>query len=412
MKRIVYSLIIPVFIFLWSCSEDMHESDSPIAPPIELRSDLQPRVEQDNTFALDLFKVVYESAEVPNVFISPLSVSMALSMTMNGAKGATRDEMETALRISGFSEDEINEYCKTLRAALLSIDPQVQINIANSIWYHMGFPVENYFVQTNKTNFDAEIKEVDFMDSQTVKLINEWCANNTKNKIPKIVDRISPNTLMCLINAVYFKGMWRMKFEKKNTLPKPFYYDNDQVKQVDMMNLTSEFNYTSDKNARYVELPYGNEAFSMVVILPNEDKTINDVVNGLDVTSWNNVLNSFHSRKINLELPRFKAKCGYQLQDNLKRLGMEIPFTGLADFTGISRSGGLSISDVIHQTFVEVNEEGTEAAAVTVVGMFTSGDGSSGSSVIDFFVNKPFLFVIKEKSTNVILFMGKMGEIE
>ncbi|MDR1370285.1 MAG: serpin family protein [Dysgonamonadaceae bacterium] len=411
MKSSVYFLIIPAFIFLWACSEDVHDPDSPDAQPIELRSELKPRIEQDNTFAWDLFKTVYENTGKPNVFISPLSVSMALSMTMNGAKGATREEMEAALRISGFSEDEINEYCKTLREALLKVDPLTQINIANSIWYHMGFPVENYFIQTNKTNFNAEIKEVDFMDPQTVNLVNNWCADNTKNKITKIVDGFSSDVVMCLINAVYFKGMWKMKFEKENTQRKPFYYDNNRTEQVEMMSLASTLNYTSDENARYLELPYGNEAFSMVVILPHEDKTTDDVVKNLDITSWNNVLNSFGGTKINLELPRFKTECEYKLPSILKQMGMKLPFTDFADFTGISRGGGLCISDVIHKTFVEVNEEGTEAAAVTAVVMMVSSAGEGSVPFTDFFVNKPFLFVIKEKSTNVILFMGKMGEI-
>ncbi|MDR3060825.1 MAG: serpin family protein [Dysgonamonadaceae bacterium] len=410
MKKTVCFLIIPILLFLWACSDDVNDSDNfPDAKPVDLRSELRPRIEQDNLFAWDLFKTLSGETEDPNIFISPLSVSMALSMTMNGAKGATREEMETALRISGFSEDEINEYCKTLREALLKADPLTQINIANSIWYHMGFPVENYFVQTNKIHFNAEVREVDFMDPQTTDRINRWCADNTNNKIPKIIDGVSADVVMYLINAIYFKGMWRMKFEKNNTQLKPFYTAEGQSESVKMMKMTSEFNYTSDNQAGYLELPYGNNAFSMVVILPHEDKTIDDVVANLNADAWNRNLKTLGAVKVNLELPCFKSECEYRLPTVLNKMGMVIPFTRLADFRGISRGGGLSISDVIHKTFIEVNEEGTEAAAVTVVSMFTSSSSQQQPPVIDFFVNKPFLYVIKENSTNVILFAGKMS---
>lgn len=411
MKNAVYSLLIPVFLFLWSCDESDDSGSLQNAKPIELRSELKPRIDQDNSFAWDLFKTVYGETKDPNVFISPLSVSMALSMTMNGARETTRKEMEATLRISGFSEDDINEYCKTLREALLKADPLTHISIANSIWYHKGFPVENYFVQTNKTNFNAEIKEVDFMDPKTKDIINKWCADNTNNKIPEIIDGVSADVVMYLINAIYFKGMWRMKFDKSGTQLRPFYSASGQVKQVDMMRLTSQLNYSYDKYAQYLELPYGNNAFSMVVILPDEGKTVDDVVKNIDLESWTNTLKSFGGTNINLELPRFKTECEYRLPKVLKAMGMSLPFSDLADFTGISRGGGLSISDVIHKTFVEVNEEGTEAAAVTAVSMVTSA-GPGSNNTINFLVNKPFIFIIKENSTNSILFMGKMGEIK
>ncbi len=412
MKKSAYFFLIPVFIFLWSCSDDVNDSFGQTAKPIELRSELKPRIEQDNAFAWDLIKSIYKESGESNIFISPLSVSMALSMTLNGAKGSTREEMETALRISGFSEDDINEYCKTLSEALLKIDPLTQISIANSIWCRRGFPVENYFVQTNKTNFNAEVKELDFMNPETVSIINKWSADNTNNKIPKIIDKVSGDVVMYLINAIYFKGMWRMKFDKSNTQLKPFYASEGQSTQVEMMKMTSDFNYTKNRDAAYLELPYGNNAFSMVVILPNEGKTTEDVIKNMNTNTWNSNLDAFRAAKVNVELPRFKMECDYRLPLNLAEMGMKIPFTLDADFTGISRGGGVFISDVIHKTFIEINEEGTEAAAVTAVeATFGSTGGPSQPTVVNFSVNKPFLFVIKEKSTNVIMFMGKMSKV-
>jgi serpin B len=393
---------------LAACQSDSDDESSngelPKAEPIRL--ELAEKVSTDNTFALDLFRTTCQYAKsTDNVFISPLSVSMALNMTANGAQGATKDEILTALRAGDYSMDDVNEYSRSLRTALMEVDPSTEFAVANSIWYRQGFPVKAPFIDVNRTNYDAEVREIDFSSPAAVTQINGWCARNTKDKITEIIDGIDDDVVMYLINAVYFKGIWVSKFDKKETKKEDFHLPDGTVRKVDMMRQQASFNYTTDENAGYLELPYGNQAFSMIVILPHEGKTTDDVTAQLNSERWNGCMERLSSWDVNLRLPRFKAECKYSLEkDILPDMGMTTPFTQLADFSGISDRATL-ISSVIHKTYVDVDEEGTEAAAVTAVKMvFTSV--SPGPIV--FTVDKPFLFAIRERSTGVILFMGRM----
>jgi serpin B len=379
----------------------------PAAEPIRLA--LAEKVATDNTFALDLFRTTCLYAKpAENVFISPLSVSMALNMTVNGAQGATKDEMLTALRARDYSMEEVNEYSRSLRAALMSIDPSTEFAVANSIWYREGFPVKAPFIDVNRENYDAEVREIDFSSPDALTQINGWCARQTKDKIPEILDEIDDDVRMYLINAVYFKGIWVYRFDKKDTKEEDFYLSDGTTRKVDMMHQQASLNYTSDEIAAYLELPYGNQAFSMIVILPHDGKTTDDVTAQLDSEYWNDRMARLAGREVNLRLPRFKAECKYRMEKNiLPDMGMSTPFTTSADFSGISDIP-LYISAVIHKTYADVDEEGTEAAAVTAVEMAFTSAGPGPSSPTPFTVNKPFLFALRERSTGVILFMGRM----
>ncbi len=410
MKKLLICCIVPL---LWACSNDDKGKETlPDAKPIELRAELVPKIKQDNLFAFDLFKQVHLSDESDNIFISPLSVSMALSMALNGAIGETREEMEKTLRISGFSINEINEYCKTLREALLKVDPSTEFSIANSIWYRSGFPVESDFLRANRTSFYAEVNDADFSDPSTLTRINKWCADNTRNRIPKILDQISEQAVMFLINAIYFKGIWRSEFNKDQTFAGDFFHENGTKQTVQMMKQTGYFKYYADNVADYLTLSYGNGAFSMRVLLPVEGKTVEDVINQLNPQSWYSSFNGSIA-KINLQIPRFKAECTYKLEEKvLPEMGMRIPFSQYADFTGIYKGGDIAISKVVHKTYLSVDEKGTEAAAVTSIEIdITSSGPNVPEHSIDFFVNKPFVFVIQENSTGAILFIGSIKSI-
>lgn len=410
MKNFLTSLFILSvgIIFFGACSENNSEDPSIVKGKIQLKAGWEQKVVQDNDFAFDLFKTTCKFENESNVFVSPLSVSMCLSMVLNGANGETRAEMEKALHVAGFSPDDINDYCKTLREALIKVDPSTEMAIANSIWSRLGFPVKSDFLQVNKLNFNAEIKEADFNDPNTLKQINGWCAKNTNNKITEIIDYIPGDAVMYLINAIYFKGIWCSKFKESNTSDRNFYTEKG-VKQVKMMSQKSEFNYASDENADYLELPYGNKSFSMITMLPREGKTVDDVILNLNQDSWSAALENMYSVEVNLQLPRFKTECKYMLHEEiLPSMGMELPFGPGADFSGIS-DVSVFISRVIHKTYLEVNEKGTEAAAVTAVEMKES---SAGLGPRNYIVDKPFVLAIYEKSTGVILFIGKIGNPE
>lgn len=396
-------------LFVISCSDD----DSPKlrkAEPIVLKSTFDKKLEQDNHFAIDLFKIAYQTENETNIFISPLSVSMALNMTMNGAKNNTLEEMLQVLRVSGYSIDDINEYSKTMREALLKADQTTQIAIANSIWYKEGFDVDQPFINVNKNHYNAEVTSLNFADNNAISRINNWCANHTNNKITKIIDIIPNDMVMYLINAIYFKAIWVNKFEKKNTSETIFYAEDGEEQKIRMMTQENKFNYSTDEICSYLELPYGNEAFSMIAVLPNEGKSIADVVNNMTFESWHEALTKMSQGKVKLFMPLFKFETKYKLHENiLPQMGMIDAFDiSVADFSGINNNKQLHISDVIHKAYVEVNEEGTEAAAVTSTGVL--GDTSPGpGNVLRF--DKPFIFVIKEQSTGIILFIGKVGKI-
>ena len=332
---------------------------------------------------------------------------MALNMTLNGAVGATADEMRTALRESGYSTADINAYSRELREALLRADPKTTIGIANSIWYRQGATIKAPFIEANRTFYDAEVQAINFSAPSATATINGWCAQKTNNKIKEIVKQVDPTTFMYLINAVYFKGAWTTRFEKKNTRSADFHRADGSTQQVQMMRLRDTFRCASSDVCDYLEMDYGNHAFSMVIMLPKDGKTTRDVIAMMDGKKWADAIQSLTLKEIQVFLPRFKAECEYPMHEHiLPDMGMKLPFNPmLADLSGIADVTGLYISKVIHKTFVQVDEEGTEAAGITLVGIEKSGKSSF------FMVDRPFLFVIREKSTGAILFIGEIGEI-
>ena len=377
------------------------------AKPITLRAGLEKRVSQDNEFAIDLLKKTITASGETNVFVSPLSVSIALGMAWNGANGTTKSEMETALKMSGMTTADINDYYKIMQSTLPTIDPTTKLSIANSMWYRTGFVVKPDFLKVNSDYFNAYIKELDFTKAWAVDTINNWCAKKTNSLIPTIIDQIPSDAVMYLMNAVYFKGIWRKQFEKKNTSVLKFTNEAGIQGDVNMMYQKDTFGYAETETAQYLDLPYGNKAFSMTVILPAANKTTADVLNALITDIWSSTLSSLYEREVMVYLPRFKVSNKFKLNDELQNMGMKLAFTDFADFTNLT-SIPVQISEVIHKTYVTVDEEGTEAAAVTSIGII-----NTSMPVIPVFrVDKPFLFVIREKSTGVILFIGKVGNVD
>ncbi|MEI6555241.1 MAG: serpin family protein [Paludibacter sp.] len=379
------------------------------ATPIKLTVAQQNRVGQDNEFAFDLLKNSISTSGETNVFISPLSVSIALGMAWNGAVGTTKTEMETALKMSGMSVDDINSYYKIMQSTLPGIDPTSKLSIANSLWYRTGFAVKPAYLQVNKDYFNAYVKELDFSQAWAVDTINNWCSAKTNKMIPKVLDNIPSDIVMYLINAEYFKGIWRKKFDKTQTTLSSFTNELGNQVNVNMMYQKDTFAYSVDNYAQYLDMPYGNKAFSMTVILPVDGKTNADVLNYLTAEKFNSILGYMPTKKVEVHMPRFNTKNDLNMIPPLQNMGMKQAFTDFADFSNIA-DAQLLISTIKHITNIEVTEEGTEAAAVTIIGVGVTSMPVDPDPV--FRVNKPFLFVIREKSTGVILFMGKMGTVE
>ncbi|MFQ5753922.1 MAG: serpin family protein, partial [bacterium] len=382
---------------------------NPVASDVRELTTLEKRlVASDNKFGFKLFKEVVKAEPDTNVFISPLSVSMALGMTLNGANSTTKEAMEQTLEFAGMTTDEINQSYKSLIELLTQLDPRVIFDIANSIWYRQGWTFEEEFINRNKTYFDALVQALDFNDPNSVNIINGWVKDNTNGKIEKIIDSINPNIVMFLINAIYFKGTWTYEFDKELTQDDFFTLPNGTQKSCKMMVQTGEFSYLENDDFQAIDLPYGAGEFRMTIFLPKPTKSLDALIGEFNEGNWSNWLSSFSKDSVTLQFPKFKLEYEITLNDVLKALGMGIAFTGQADFTRMYQPGGLFISYVKHKTFVEVNEEGTEAAAVTVVAIMDSAGGSS--NIIFMRVDRPFIFVIRERHSQTILFMGKIVE--
>ena len=369
-------------------------------------------IEADNMFGLELFrKVAAEAKPNDNTMISPLSVALALGMTYNGADGETKTEMEKTLKFYGLTKEQINNAHKALLAALKSADPDVLLEIANAIYYRKGTTVLESFSSTNKNFYDAEITALDFNNPASLDIINGWVANKTRNKIPTIIDQLEPDLVMVLLNAIYLNGIWKNKFDESKTHNLPFRHGDGQWNDVETMNQETSLEYFSNNLFSAVHLPYGKGQFQMTVILPDENKTTADVMNALTLDNWKTWIKGFKKEdKVVVTMPRFKFAWEMQLNDILRVMGMPKAFTPfVADFSGINGlKNDLYIGYVKHKTFIDVNENGTEAAAVTAVGMFTTSMPVDPPKKIYFTVDRPFIFAITEKTTGTILFIGEI----
>jgi serpin B len=406
MKKVVFYAVTASMIFCnYACNKEDAPKDVKPAEPIVLTVRQAEKADADNRFAFNIFKEV-SAQNGANTFFSPLSLNMALGMLYNGASGETRTEMAEILGMADFAETEINEYYQKMSQALLKIDPMTDISIANSIWNRNTLTVKQPFIDVNKKYFDAEVQSLDFSKSNAADIINKWCADKTKNRIKEIIESpISDEVMMYLINALYFKSKWEFQFDKKNTKRDDFTKADNQGKKVNMMEQTETFPYYADQYLQCVEMPYGNGAFGMVAILPANDIDIDQLIEYLDDTVWRNIVKNLWKREVWLKLPRFQIECDIELNDPVKNVGMQRIFGG--GFANIS-DVPLAVSRIKQKTFVKVDEEGTEAAAVTVIGMEVMSPGPG--MTVQFFANRPFLYLIKERSTGAILFIGRMDE--
>ena len=405
MKRLFNVILMVISVILISCVDKAN--DPAVEQPRQLTVMEKQLVGSADNFSFSLFKKVYDAEPGKNLFISPLSISMALGMTMNGADGTTYDAMKSVLSLDSFTRQQANETYQSLMNLLCSVDPKVTMNIANSIWYSRDFTFQTDFIETNKKYFDAVVNAMNFQDPATVNVINNWVKTSTKDKIEKIVDQISPETIMYLINAVYFKGTWKYQFDASKTKDDFFTTESGKKVSVKMMEQETEISTFSNDLFTAVDLPYGSSAFSMALFLPNTGKKLQEVVSYLTRENFDSVINHLSSSKKNLFLPRFKLEYKIKLNDILKALGMEEAFDpSKANFKKLyAGAGNAYISDVDHKTYVDVNEEGTEAAAVTSV---VIGVTAILNNNIKF--DKPFLFLIREKNSGAIIFVGTLTD--
>ena len=407
LKIVKITLLLCICVGYFQCTN--HSVSPSNRLPRELTESEKQLIDSDNTFGFKLFKEIVSEKKDENVFVSPLSVAMALGMTYNGARGTTQEAMQSTLELYDMNLQEVNESYESLIELLIDLDPEAIFHIANSIWYREGFPVERDFVDLNREYFDALVRALDFNAPDAAETINNWVNENTNGKIEEIVDDpIDRWTVMFLINAIYFKGTWTYEFDKDLTMDDWFTRPDGSQVPCKMMVQEAPFHCLSTNNFQAVDLPYGNGNFSMTIVLPYPNTDIDAFISELNNENWDQWTENFSEDEGRLWLPRFTLAFEMTLNDVLKALGMEIAFDPpRADFTGMNREGGLFISNVKHKSFVDVNEEGTEAAAVTSVEI---GRGSEPPSGFWMRVDRPFLFMIREHESQTILFMGKIVE--
>jgi serine protease inhibitor len=383
--------------------------------PRTLTTTEQELITASNDFAFHLLReTLAREDEHPNVFLSPLSASMALGMTLNGADGDTFEAMRATLGFAGMSQEGINQAYRDLLDLLLGLDPGVEMLIANSAWAREGWPFLPSFFGAIQEWFDAQAEELDFADPATLDAINGWAEEHTNGRIPHVLDEIAPEHILFLLNAVYFNGNWTHQFDRSATGLGSFTLADGSEVGVERMNgeIPAGVHHLPD-GGLVGELPYGGQAFVMNVVLPAPGSTLHELVAGLDASTWNSWTQGFpedyvDAQEIQVALPKLELSYGKKLNEVLEAMGMGIAFDeALADFSrmiDLPPSMNAYLDFVRQDTFLRVDEEGTEAAAVTTVGV---GVTSMPPSII---VDRPYLLVIRERLSGTILFMGAIGD--
>lgn len=412
-KNVLWAAIALMMVTTWSACSKSEDDATPDNKNNELRKIWLTRAECDlvnenNNFAFNLFRqVTSDKSEI----VSPISITYALGMLNNGAVGETQKEINKVLGFDKAGADSINAFCRKMLTEAPTLDKLTKVMIANTIYMNKDYELKSDFINKAKTFYDAEPETRDFHDGKTMDVINQWASDHTEKMIEKVLNEQSfnPDAVSYLLNAIYFKGTWAEKFDKDNTKDETFKgYSAD--KQVPMMHQEHEFNYTETDDCQALRLPYGNLAYRMTILLPKEGKTINDVLKNLTAESWERY--QFMDRAyVDLKLPRFESTTDVGLNDIMSALGMPRAFDPyLAEFPNFCNVPTF-IGMMKQVAKIKLNEEGTEAAAVTVIGEYVSAIEPSEPQHVQFFANRPFLYVISEQSTGAIFFIGQyMGD--
>ncbi|TXD53473.1 MULTISPECIES: serpin family protein [unclassified Polaribacter] len=395
-----YSVVIFCVAFLLQSCSSNEEVRTPFSA-IEKNEDF---IKSNHKFAFETFKKIAQDETEENFMISSVSLSLALGMAYNGAENDTKNAFEETLNYTEFLPTETNNLNKEIIYHLSDNSQGSLFEIANSIWTEKTFAVKEDFIKINKEFYDAEVQSVDFSDPNSLQRINDWVNTKTRKKIPKILEELNPNLKMILLNALYFKSDWKYTFKEENTQELPFYGETS-TDNVQMMKFTNDLSFYQNDHFESIKLPYKNDKFSMTIFLPKENSTTLAITNLLTIENWQHWNENYFTIPVDLEMPKFKFSYEKKLNNPLSDIGLSVAFTDAANFAGMSDSP-LKISFIIQKTFIEVDEKGTEAAAVTAIGMELTNIGSSNRIVR---LNKPFLYVITEKETGSICFLGKLG---
>ncbi|MEM8717800.1 MAG: serpin family protein [Cyanobacteria bacterium P01_G01_bin.39] len=371
------------------------------------KSNINQLANANNRFGFDLLtQLETQSEQNQNMMISPPSVAIALAMVRNGTAGDTLAEIDRVLNLDAIDTQNIDPSYAQLSETLTNAN-DVELAIANSLWVNQNITLKDQYLNTAQEFYDAQVSNLDFANAAVTNTINQWVADNTNNKITQIVDAVNPDDAMYLVNAIYFKGSWSQKFDADATSQQPFYLQPEASKQVAMMSQTGNYSYYENEQFQAVRLPYGEGKLGMYIFLPQTSSSLEQFQQQLNLDNWQEWIGNMRSQPGNISLPKFTLEYDTELNDVLQALGMQQVFIPLqADFSRLTDSS-VAIDTVKHKTVIEVNEEGSEAAGVTSIGVRITS-AIPETQPFDFNVNRPFFFAIRDDATESILFMGNV----
>lgn len=377
------------------------------AQPKQLTQEQKEMAEASNDFAFHFLQQI-DKNDNGDWFVSPMSLQFLLSVVLNGAQDGTADEMARTLGFEAAQLPELNAYSRAMLDRLPKLDPATKLSIGNAVFVNEIYPIEKKYQQTVEKFYGAEVKNLDFnSEKATLRAINGWCDKQTNGMIPSILESIDPAMFAYLLNALYFKGSWSHPFSKSTTEERPFRLESGQEKKVWMMEKERKFSYGEDELAQRICLPYGTGAYAMYVLLPKEGHSVTEVLASLDAAHWKELRKRmFSDSKVNLWLPRFESKYHVKLNDILCDMGMPGAFRRGANFKAMSLNADY-LDFVMQDAVIKVDEEGSEAAAVTSAGMMGATAIPDPPRIINFHADHPFVYLIVESSTGAILFAGE-----
>jgi len=428
-KFLIAALLLGSMLGACSSSESIEEAGEPKyvnmyqeVKPVRLTAEQTVFANDNNGFTLNFFQSLNGKMKNRSIVCSPLSITYVLSMVNDGATGTTEQELEQTLGFHKGGIQAVNDYCKNLIDNLPHVDEKVQLNIANAIFVNDKYQLKKLFQQDMANYFDAKAEALDFSSPSTLDRINGWCDEKTRGMIPTILERVEPRTVSYLLNAIYFKADWASMFEKNETREEVFTTPDGETR-VPLMHQNVYMNYLRNDQYAAVSIPYGNGQWMMTVMLPEDGKTTDDVISSLAASGWStdflkNPLREARRYAVDLKLPRFETAFDTDdaggLIELLKGMGIRRAFDGnSAEIPNMCENGDLYISMMKQKAKIKVNEEGSEAAAVTIAGLnFLSAVADTQEPPkATFHANRPFVYVIHEQSSGVILFVGKfMGK--
>ncbi len=406
-------LAIAAILLFFACDKD-DPNDIPKRKSIILTRAEAEIIDAGQDFSFNLFREIAKDKGYRSIIMSPFSALIANCMLANGAEGETYEQIIKTIGYDGYSLDDINNTYKTVVIGLASVDRSTKLNIANSLWISKVLPVNDQFKNSIAENYDGYIGMVDFSKENTLKEMNGWVSKKTEGHISGILDFLSPDTDVILANALYFKGKWKEKFKAQNTMQDNFYKLDGEIADKWFMRTSQDLIYaeSEDGKIRMCEIPYGNGAFVLDIVLPDKDMDFKSFIDEFSGETWETVFTYKNTHKVNLFLPKFKIESGLNLKKALVEMGMDLPYNEkYSNFSRISELLPFEVKETRQIAIIEVDENGTTAVASSHhKGGFYTSDGPKPEDVIVFKADHPFMFLIRENTSNTFLFMGTLTE--